>query len=58
MTLRTPYDGQPYYCIKCGVGFYEFIACELPDCEREDVRDAERRRDKIKAAGAAMSGMR
>jgi hypothetical protein len=55
MTLRTQFDGQPYYCIKCGLGFYEMLACELPDCEREDVRVAERRRDSIKRAGEKLA---
>lgn len=55
MTLRTPYDGMPFYCANCGAGFYEMMACERADCEREDVRDAERRRDKIKQKGTDLS---
>ena len=55
MTLRTPYDGAPYYCTVCGAGFYEFMACERTECEREGVKDAERRRDKIKRAGRALA---
>lgn len=43
MTLRTPYDGAPFYCIMCGAGFYEFIACEESNCERECVIEAKRR---------------
>lgn len=34
-------------CIVCGAGFYEFIACEQPDCERECVTEAKRRKDKL-----------
>ncbi len=56
MTLRTPYDGAPYYCITCGAGFYEFVNCEQADCEREDVREAERRRDKLKRADGQYAG--
>jgi hypothetical protein len=36
MNERTPYDGQPYYCMICGLGFGEFIACEEVDCILED----------------------
>lgn len=43
MTLRTPYDEAPFYCITCGLGFYEMMACERTDCEREDVNEARRR---------------
>lgn len=32
---RTPIDGKPYYCIKCGLGYGEYMACEEPDCELE-----------------------
>lgn len=48
MTLRTPYDGAPYYCAVCGAGFYKLLNCDRPDCEREDVREAERRRDNLR----------
>jgi len=50
MTLRTPYDGAPYYCVACGAGFYEFIHCERPDCDREDVSAAKRRQEKQRAS--------
>ena len=33
---RTPTDSKPFYCITCGLGFGEFIACEEVDCELED----------------------
>ena len=33
---RKPNDGKPYYCVLCGAGFGEFMACEMPDCELED----------------------
>lgn len=35
MSARTPNDGKPYYCEKCGAGLGEYIACEWPDCELE-----------------------
>ncbi len=37
---RQPYNGRPYYCIKCGSGFNEFMACELPHCELESPMEA------------------
>ncbi len=37
---RSPYDGEPYYCAVCGLGFGEFMACEEPDCKLEDSDDA------------------
>ncbi len=40
---RSPTDGQPYYCVKCSMGFGEFMACELPDCELESEMSAELR---------------
>jgi hypothetical protein len=27
---RDPYDGQPYYCTKCGYSFGETV-CDFPD---------------------------
>lgn len=33
---RTPYDGKPYYCETCGLGFAELVACEEPGCRLED----------------------
>lgn len=32
---RDPYDGKPYYCALCHLGFDEFLACEAPDCKLE-----------------------
>lgn len=40
---RTPKDGKPYYCVKCSMGFDEYLACELPDCELENIASAELR---------------
>lgn len=48
MTLRTPYDGAPYYCATCGAGFYEMAKCDRPDCDREDVTEAERRKQAMR----------
>jgi hypothetical protein len=33
--MRTPYDGKPFYCALCGLGFGEMMACEEPDCQPE-----------------------
>lgn len=49
MTDRTPYNGRQYYCIKCGLSFGEFIACELPDCTLESWSEAQRRAQLHKA---------
>lgn len=35
MNERSPYDGMPYYCNYCGMGFAEFIACEDGYCVLE-----------------------
>ena len=47
---RTPRDGKPYYCVKCKMGFAEYIACELPDCELESEASAEMRQMFVTAA--------
>lgn len=49
MADRHPYDSKPYYCKKCGMGFAEYIACELPDCELETEGDATLRAAKHEA---------
>lgn len=43
--MRTPYDGKPYYCAVCGIGFAEYMACEEADCALEGPDHAERRRE-------------
>ena len=40
---RTPYDGKPYYCKTCGLGFNEWSACEEVNCVLESVADAAKR---------------
>jgi len=35
MPQRSPYDGLPYYCRLCGMGWAEYQACEAGDCELE-----------------------
>ena len=50
MEKRTPYDGHPYYCKICGVGFAEYMACEENDCELESEATAKSR----KKRGAAV----
>jgi hypothetical protein len=36
-------DGKPYYCVACGLGWGEFIACEEVDCELESEVEAQKR---------------
>jgi hypothetical protein len=43
MTDRTSRDGQPYYCLTCGLGYSEFLACEDGGCELEPPDRAARR---------------
>jgi len=43
MDDRTPRDGKPFYCVKCNLGYGEYLACELPDCELESEASAEMR---------------
>ena len=40
---RNPHDGRPYYCVLCGVGYGEFLACEEPDCRLESDKQARER---------------
>ncbi len=56
MPNRTPRDGQPYYCAKCGAGFGEYIACEQPNCELETQASAELRRLVIKSHETSEAG--
>lgn len=37
---RTPYDGLPYYCSTCGVGFTGYLECEDTDCLLETLEQA------------------
>lgn len=41
---RSPFDGRPYYCIDCGCGYGEFLACELPNCRLENPTRAQKRK--------------
>ena len=43
--MRSPYNGKPYYCDKCGAGFGEYMACEMPDCTLETEQIAQDRRE-------------
>ncbi len=43
MEYPTPTNGQPFYCVKCGAGFGEYMACEMPDCFLENHEAALRR---------------
>ena len=40
---RGPYSGHPYYCEVCGLGFPEYMACDLPDCRLESDEVAQSR---------------
>lgn len=40
-------DGNPYYCKTCGVGFDEFMACDLTDCELESKQTAKQRQRRL-----------
>lgn len=42
---RTPTDGQPYYCVTCGVGYAEYGACEAVYCQLEHPEVARSRLD-------------
>lgn len=35
MTDRNQYDGKPYYCDTCGLGFGEYLACGDAGCRLE-----------------------
>jgi len=41
--MAEPYDGMPYYCIVCGLGLAEVMACEEPDCRLESMETAQAR---------------
>lgn len=41
--FRDPYDGKPYYCLVCGVGYPEFVACEDIGCTLESEKSAQDR---------------
>lgn len=45
--MRTPYDGKPYYCSLCGLGYSEMLACEEPDCQPESEETAKLRQQTI-----------
>ena len=38
--IRTPADGQPFYCTYCGSGWNEYGACEDVRCELESKEEA------------------
>ena len=42
----TPYNGKPYYCVTCGMGFAEYMACSDNDCELESEESAKERQEK------------
>jgi hypothetical protein len=42
-TERSPYDGRPYYCADCGLGYGEWLACDEA-CSIETEHDAQERK--------------
>lgn len=40
---RSPLDSKPYFCVSCGVGFAELMACKLLGCKLETVEQAKER---------------
>jgi hypothetical protein len=50
MTDRTPTDGKPYYCVRCKLGFAEYMACEGVACKLESEASAEMRQLFVKKA--------
>ena len=49
---RAPRDGKPYYCIRCGLGFSEYMACKDVGCKLETEASAEVRQVLVDAATA------
>lgn len=43
---RHPQDGAPFYCAACGMGFDEYMACELGACQLESQAVAEARQER------------
>ena len=46
MNDRNPFDGRPFYCVTCGAGFDEYMACEDVQCELEPASEALHRLEK------------
>ena len=44
MTDPHPFDGRPYYCRICGLGYGEFLACENDACALEDEQTSAKRK--------------
>ena len=38
--MRTLTDGLPFYCVHCGLGWNEVMACEELDCQLESEQEA------------------
>lgn len=39
-------DSQPYYCLTCGGGIAEYMACDEPNCQLEGKKTAKDRRER------------
>lgn len=46
---RDYQDGEPYYCVTCGMGFGEFMACEDFGCQLETKDTAMARYREVKS---------
>ena len=55
---RDPYDGQPYYCTFCGMGWNEYGACEEVDCVLESPEAAQRRQQTRRKLSSDSKGMK
>ena len=49
---RDPYDGEPFYCVTCGFGYGEYIACEDVACKLESREKAQSRKQRRRAVGS------
>lgn len=41
---RSPYDGDPFYCTTCRLGFNEYGACEEVGCQLESKKVSRQRK--------------
>ena len=46
MPGRSANDGKPFFCLRCGAGWFEFNGCERIDCELESDASAKGRQER------------
>jgi hypothetical protein len=46
---RSPRDGQPFYCMVCGAGYAEWLACDNAGCVLESRERAKARQEQTNA---------